>query len=272
VTRRDGSEETTATARDRSPPATPPVSLATPPVRIPCSVIPRQTPVHRHSGRVLVAFPCTARGRLRSDQRRFASVEFVRSCSTNSRLPVCLDKPSVRDNVGALNMSNASPVGSAADRNLLFGILAVQMDFVSRDQLIAAMNARVLSKHRPLGDLLEEHGALATENRLLLDQLTAAHLKVHGGDPRRSLASVASRSTLVDVARSVAEQLWQVGNAGRSARRGAARGPEGVGAARGFIVEAGLAIFLGCSAPFAIFDLEGADTEFLAVGRDNEYG
>ncbi len=33
-----------------------------------------------------------------------------------------------------------------ADRNLLFGILALQMDFISRDALIAAMNAWVLDK------------------------------------------------------------------------------------------------------------------------------
>jgi hypothetical protein len=29
---------------------------------------------------------------------------------------------------------------SSADRNLLFGILALQMNFISREQLIAAMN------------------------------------------------------------------------------------------------------------------------------------
>jgi hypothetical protein len=38
-----------------------------------------------------------------------------------------------------------------AERNLLFGILAVQMDFISRDALIAAMHAWVLDKVKPLG-------------------------------------------------------------------------------------------------------------------------
>ena len=37
----------------------------------------------------------------------------------------------------------------SADRNLLFGILAVQLDFVSRDALIDAMNAWLLKKARP---------------------------------------------------------------------------------------------------------------------------
>jgi hypothetical protein len=45
---------------------------------------------------------------------------------------------------------------SNADRNLLFGILALQMDFISRDALVAAMNAWVLEKSKPLGEFLRE--------------------------------------------------------------------------------------------------------------------
>ena len=46
----------------------------------------------------------------------------------------------------------------SSDRNLLFGIVALQMDFITRDALIAAMNAWVLHKERSLGELLEEQG------------------------------------------------------------------------------------------------------------------
>ena len=42
---------------------------------------------------------------------------------------------------------------ASADRNLLFGILALQMDFISREALITAMNAWVLTKSKPLGQL-----------------------------------------------------------------------------------------------------------------------
>jgi hypothetical protein len=42
-------------------------------------------------------------------------------------------------------MSGAAP----ADRNLLFGILPLQMDFVSCDAPIAAMIARVRARERP---------------------------------------------------------------------------------------------------------------------------
>ena len=58
-----------------------------------------------------------------------------------------------------------------ADRNLLFGIIALQMDFIRQDALIAAMNAWVLAKDRPLGDILAEQGALKAEHRTLLDAL-----------------------------------------------------------------------------------------------------
>jgi len=48
----------------------------------------------------------------------------------------------------------------SADRNLLFAILAVQMDFIGRDQLIAGLNAWVLAKTKPIGTILEEKGRI----------------------------------------------------------------------------------------------------------------
>jgi hypothetical protein len=50
--------------------------------------------------------------------------------------------------------ARASPKSSRAERDLLFGIPALQLDFISRDALIAAMNAWVLDKSRPLGAIL----------------------------------------------------------------------------------------------------------------------
>jgi hypothetical protein len=78
----------------------------------------------------------------------------------------------------------------AADRNLLFGILALQMDFIRRGQLIGGMNAWVLDKAKPLGHVLVEQGVLSAERRTLLDALVQKHLKQHGDDPQRSLAAV----------------------------------------------------------------------------------
>src|SRR6516165_9875215 len=78
------------------------------------------------------------------------------------------------------------------DRNLLFGILALQMDFVRKDALIAAMNAWVLAKDRPLGDLLREQGALDDGAHALLEALVRKHLALHGDDAAQSLAALSS--------------------------------------------------------------------------------
>src|SRR5262249_44900305 len=83
-----------------------------------------------------------------------------------------------------------------ADRNLLFGILAVQMDFISRDALIEAMNAWVLDKTKPLGEVLCALGHLSPERLRLLDALVAEHLQAHHGDPHRRLAALTSASSV----------------------------------------------------------------------------
>src|SRR5215472_7739827 len=78
---------------------------------------------------------------------------------------------------------------SHADRNLLFGILAVQMNFVARDALIAAMHAWVLEKSKPLGRTLVEQQALSPTRQSLLEQLVDEHLAAHDGDATKSLAA-----------------------------------------------------------------------------------
>src|SRR5262249_15048397 len=91
-----------------------------------------------------------------------------------------------------------------ADRNLLFGILALQMDFIDRDQLVAAMNAWLLDKTRALGEILLAQGALVPRRLALLDTLVEEHLSQHGGDPGKSLAAVdaagSTRRTLARIA------------------------------------------------------------------------
>src|SRR5262245_22253658 len=106
-----------------------------------------------------------------------------------------------------------------SDRNLLFGVLALQMDFVSRDALIAAVNAWVLGKSKPLGQVPQEQGALRADNRALLDALVQRHLELHDNDPARSLAAVSSlrsvRQDLEQVADpDVQASLAQVGRSG----------------------------------------------------------
>lgn len=87
-------------------------------------------------------------------------------------------------------------MSNAADRNLLLGIIALQMDFVGRDALILAMHAWVLDKATPLGRILEAQGVLTAARRDLLEALVEEHIRLHDGDPRRSLAALSSVGSL----------------------------------------------------------------------------
>jgi serine/threonine-protein kinase len=80
----------------------------------------------------------------------------------------------------------------ASDRNLLVGVLALQMDFIDRDQLIAAMHAWVLEKSKSLDEVLLEQRALAEDARVLLVAMVNKHIELHDGDAEKSLASVSS--------------------------------------------------------------------------------
>jgi tRNA A-37 threonylcarbamoyl transferase component Bud32 len=79
---------------------------------------------------------------------------------------------------------------AVADQNLLFGILALQMDFISRDALIAAMAGWMFKKEDSLGAILVAQGALDQEQHELLSGLVRAHLKKHGDDAEKSLAAL----------------------------------------------------------------------------------
>ena len=78
----------------------------------------------------------------------------------------------------------------SADRNLLFGVLAVQLDFVSRDDLIAATSRWVTNKAQPLSRVFVEQGVLSSEESQLLDGVVEKHLQRNNDDPKQSLQSV----------------------------------------------------------------------------------
>jgi WD40 repeat protein len=94
---------------------------------------------------------------------------------------------------------------ATADRNLLFGMLALQLGFLDRDALLAAMQAWVFAKDRPLGDILRDQGKLTPERRDMLDRLVAEHLKGHGDDARQSLAALAPPDTVAHVLNGLAD-------------------------------------------------------------------
>jgi serine/threonine protein kinase/tetratricopeptide (TPR) repeat protein len=84
----------------------------------------------------------------------------------------------------------------AVDRNLLFGLLALQNGLIDQVQLVAAFQAWTRDKSRPLADHLVQRGDLDAEQRAGVEAMVELHLKKHGGDVDRSLAAVpAGRST-----------------------------------------------------------------------------
>lgn len=85
---------------------------------------------------------------------------------------------------------------AASDLNLLFGVLALQMDFVSQKALIVGMHAWVLDKVKPLGIILCEQGALGQAEHDLIDALVQKHLERHDNDPVKSLAALSNVSDL----------------------------------------------------------------------------
>ncbi len=87
----------------------------------------------------------------------------------------------------------------STDRNLLFGILALQMDFIGRDALIRAMNAWVLDKSKTIGTILVEQQALSAKHHTLLEAMVETHLQQHGNDAEQSLAAVSAMSTVAEI-------------------------------------------------------------------------
>lgn len=77
----------------------------------------------------------------------------------------------------------------AADRNLLFGILALQMNFINSDALIAAMHTWVIDKQKPLGQILSAQGKLSAGQLHALEALISEHLKVQVDDHENSFQS-----------------------------------------------------------------------------------
>ena len=90
---------------------------------------------------------------------------------------------------GAAPPPRAARPRAGADHNLLFGLLALQNNFIDRDTLVAAFAAWVTDKSRDLGRILLERGAVDAETHALLEALARKHLQMHGGDLEESLAA-----------------------------------------------------------------------------------
>jgi serine/threonine-protein kinase len=90
----------------------------------------------------------------------------------------------------------------AAEKDLLFGLLALQIGLIDQAKLVAAFQAWTLDKDRGLAEHLVGRGDLDADDRSAVEALVARHLKKHGGEVERSLAAIpAGRSTRESLAR-----------------------------------------------------------------------
>ena len=104
------------------------------------------------------------------------------------------------------------------DRNLLFGLLALQNGLIDQGALFAAFAAWTRDKGRPLADHLFDLGHLDAPRRAVIEAIAGLHVQALGGDTGKSLAVLAvGRSTRESLARAggpeVEATLGHVGSA-----------------------------------------------------------
>jgi hypothetical protein len=95
-----------------------------------------------------------------------------------------------------------APIDS--DRNLLFGLLALQNGLIDQGALFAAFAAWTRDKGRSLAQHLFDLGHLDGPRRAAVEAIAGLHVQTLGGDPAQSLA-------VLDVARSTRESLALAG-------------------------------------------------------------
>ncbi len=66
-----------------------------------------------------------------------------------------------------------------ADRNLLFAVLALQNEFVTRDQLVDVLNQWAVDKQQPIGDVIAGRGWIGPEDLEVLQRLVERQLERH---------------------------------------------------------------------------------------------
>ncbi len=95
-------------------------------------------------------------------------------------IPTCLHFPSVFPTLtihvaveGSPTINHPNPRDPG--RNLLFGLLAFQNNFIDRRALVAAFDAWTTDKSQPLGRVLVSKGVLSDELHALIEGLVSAH-------------------------------------------------------------------------------------------------
>ena len=81
-------------------------------------------------------------------------------------------------------------------RGLLFAIFAVHLDFVTRDQLAAAIAEWIRQPARPIAAILLDQKAIDPRTKSLVEDVVDRHLEQHQGNMDRSVASLEARGMI----------------------------------------------------------------------------
>ncbi len=109
------------------------------------------------------------------------------------------------------------------NQQMLLAVLALQNGLIELPQLIPALEHWVAHKEQELGQILCDQQVLSADDCELLSALVAVHLRLHGDEPRKSLAALSSLGPLreqIDAAVDDADvhaSLMLVGAAGLAA-------------------------------------------------------
>ncbi|HKI21450.1 MAG TPA: hypothetical protein VKA15_26380, partial [Isosphaeraceae bacterium] len=90
-----------------------------------------------------------------------------------------------------------------ADRDLLFGILAVQNGLIEQADLMGALSSWSRERSGPIAQVLVDRGALSEDDRSLVEGLIRRQVAKHGGGAARSPAAFPATGALADRLRQV---------------------------------------------------------------------
>jgi hypothetical protein len=83
--------------------------------------------------------------------------------------------------VEAAPLEGESMISADTDRNLLFGVIALQTDAITRTQFTDGCALWATQKQRSLADLLAEQAWITAEDRADVEGLVDRKLRRHGG-------------------------------------------------------------------------------------------
>ncbi len=81
------------------------------------------------------------------------------------------------------------------NRDLLFGLIALQNGMIDQSRLVGAFQAWTLDKDRPLAEHLVGRGDLDADQRTIIEAMVGLHLRKHAGSAEESLAAIPSAAS-----------------------------------------------------------------------------